>query len=318
MFGEFVDVPVVIDRVLDFLVAYHRSVDADEGRVRFHNTADLLESAQSLLDLDAIENEWFDYWLKEDSNSALDAAPLRLFIMGSNQWRNEQEWPLARTEWQDWYFHSAGNANTAIGDGTLSRQQPADEPPDHYIYDPQFPVRTLGGANCCSPHVVPWGPYDQRQIEMRSDVLCFTSPPLEDAVEVTGPIRVILYAQSDAPDTDWTAKLVDVRPDGCALNLCDFILRARYRESFTQPSLIDPATVYEYTIEVGNTANLFQPGHRIRVEISSSNFPRFDRNPNTGHAIGQDAELQAARQTIYHSPEYPSRMVLPVIPTPAH
>ena len=274
--------------------------------------------ARSLLDLDAIENEWFDYWLKEDSNSALDAAPLRLFIMGSNQWRNEQEWPLARTEWQDWYFHSAGNANTAIGDGTLSRQQPADEPPDHYIYDPRFPVRTLGGANCCSPHVVPWGPYDQRQIEMRSDVLCFTSPPLKDAVEVTGPIRVILYAQSDAPDTDWTAKLVDVRPDGCALNLCDFILRARYRESFTQPSLIVPATVYEYTIEVGNTANLFQPGHRIRVEISSSNFPRFDRNPNTGHAIGQDAELQAARQTIYHSPEYPSRMVLPVIPTPAH
>ena len=152
---------------------------------------------------------------------------------------------------------------------------------------------------------------------MRSDVLCFTSPPLEDAVEVTGPIRVILYAQSDAPDTDWTAKLVDVRPDGCALNLCDFILRARYRESFTQPSLIDPATVYEYTIEVGNTANLFQPGHRIRVEISSSNFPRFDRNPNTGHAIGQDAELRAARQTIYHSPDYPSRIALPVIPPAA-
>ena len=270
--------------------------------------------ASSMLELEVIETEWFDHWLKGEANEALESAPLRLFVMGINQWRSEQEWPLARTDWQNWYFHSAGRANTAIGDGTLSRDLPDNETPDHFVYDPRFPVRTIGGANCCSPHLVPWGPYDQRQVEMRSDVLCFTSPPLAEETEITGPIQVVLYAQSDAPDTDWTAKLVDVGPTGCAINLCDFILRARYRESFTDPTPIEPATVYQYTIDVGNTANLFRRGHQIRVEISSSNFPRFDRNPNTGHAIGQDAELRPARQTVYHSPDYPSRIVLPVIP----
>ena len=270
--------------------------------------------ASSMLELEVIETEWFDHWLKGEANEALESAPLRLFVMGINQWRSEQEWPLARTDWQNWYFHSAGRANTAIGDGTLSRDLPDNETPDHFVYDPRFPVRTIGGANCCSPHLVPWGPYDQRQVEMRSDVLCFTSPPLAEETEITGPIQVVLYAQSDAPDTDWTAKLVDVGPTGCAINLCDFILRARYRESFTDPTPIEPATVYQYTIDVGNTANVFRRGHQIRVEISSSNFPRFDRNPNTGHAIGQDAELRPAHQTVYHSPDYPSRIVLPVIP----
>ena len=270
--------------------------------------------ADSKLDLDALELEWFDHWLKDVPSDALGAAPLRLFIMGANRWRDEQEWPLARTDWQEWYFHSSGKANTAIGDGTLSRTLPAGEPADTFVYDPRFPVRTIGGANCCSPHLVPWGPHDQRQVEMRSDVLCYTSAVLDEDTEITGPIKVILYAASDARDTDWTAKLVDVSATGNAINLCDFIVRARYRESFTDPTLIEPEVVYEYTIEVGNTANVFRKGHQIRVEISSSNFPRFDRNLNTGHAIGKDAELLPAHQKVHHSQMYPSRILLPVIP----
>ena len=183
-----------------------------------------------------------------------------------------------------------------------------------FVYDPRYPVQTLGGNNCCSPEHVPWGPHDQRPVEMRGDVLCYTSPPLERDTEITGPIQVILHASSDATDTDWTAKLVDVSPGGYAMNLCDGIQRARYRESRADPTLIEPGRVYEYTIDVGVTGNVFRKGHRIRVDISSSNFPRFDRNPNTGHAVGQDAEMQPARQTIHHSREYPSRILLPVIP----
>ena len=156
-------------------------------------------------------------------------------------------------------------------------------------------MQTLGGNNCCSPDIVPWGPYDQRPVEMRRDVLCYTSEPLTADTEITGPIKLMLYAASDAPDTDWTAKLVDVSETGYAMNLCDGILRARYRESLSDPTLIEPGTVYENTIEVGVTANVFRQGHRIRLEISSSNFPRFDRNPNTGHAIGVDADMRAAR-----------------------
>jgi putative CocE/NonD family hydrolase len=149
---------------------------------------------------------------------------------------------------------------------------------------------------------------------MRGDVLCYTSEPLEADVEVTGPIKVVLYAATNAPDTDWTAKLVDVSPTGYAMNLCDGIIRARYRESFTNPTLLEPDKVYEYGIDVAVTGNVFRKGHCIRVEISSSNFPRFDRNLNTGHMLGTDAEMRPARQTVYHTREYPSHILLPVIP----
>jgi hypothetical protein len=277
-------------------------------------TGDVDFGAQSMVDLEALELRWFDYWLKGIDTGIVDEPPLRLFIMGINEWRDEHEWPLARTDWQQWHLHSGGNANTAGGDGTLAPEAADEEPPDQFVYDPEYPVQTLGGNNCCSPDIVPWGPYDQRPVEMRGDVLCYTSEPLTADIEITGPIKVTLYAASDAPDTDWTAKLVDVSETGYAMNLCDGILRARYRESLSDPTLIEPGTVYEYTIEVGVTANVFRQGHRIRLEISSSNFPRFDRNLNTGHAFGVDADMRAARQTVYHSPEYPSRILLPVIP----
>ena len=277
-------------------------------------TGDVDFGADSMADLEALELRWFDYWLKGIENGVVDEPPLRLFIMGVNQWRDEHEWPLARTTWQKWYLHSNGRANAILGDGSLSAEPPQDESSDGFVYDPRYPVQTMGGNNCCSPHIVPWGPYDQRPVEMRGDVLCYTSAPMETDMEVTGPIKAILYAATDGLDTDWTAKLVDVSPTGYAMNLCDGIIRARYRESFANPTLLEPNTVYEYEIDVGVTGNVFRKGHSIRLEISSSNFPRFDRNPNTGRAFGMDAKMRQAQQTVYHTREYPSHIILPVIP----
>jgi len=278
-------------------------------------TGDIDFGIESMVDLDALELRWFDHWLKGIDTGIVDEPPLRLFIMGINKWRDEHEWPLARTQWQKWYLHSKGNANSLIGDGHLSTNPPAQEAPDHYVYDPNYPVQTLGGNTCCSPHIVPQGPYDQRPAEMRGDVLCYTSAPLEADLEVTGPIKVVLYAATGAPDTDWTAKLVEVSPTGYAKNLCDGIIRARCRESFSEPTLLEPNRVYEYEIEVGVTGNVFQKDHRIRLDISSSNFPRFDRNPNTGHPFGMDTELRRANQMVHHAREYPSHILLPVIPS---
>ncbi|MEM7537790.1 MAG: CocE/NonD family hydrolase [Chloroflexota bacterium] len=269
--------------------------------------------AQSMADLETMELQWLDYWLKGKDNGVLDEAPIKLFIMGINQWRDEYEWPLARTDWQTWYLHSDGHANTLRGDGTLSMDAPNEEPSDSYVYDPRYPVQTKGGNTCCAPHVVPWGPYDQRSVEMRSDVLCYTTPPLTEDTEVTGPITLILYASTDCPDTDWTAKLVDVSPSGYAKNLCDGIIRARFRESYSDPTLLEPNKIYEYEIHVGVTGNVFRKGHSIRLEVSSSNFPRFARNLNTGYEFAGGTEMRTASQTIYHRAEYASRLVLPVI-----
>ena len=277
-------------------------------------TGDVDFGAHSMVDLESLELRWFDYWLRGIDNGVVDEPPLRLFIMGVNEWRDESEWPLARTEWQDWYLSSGGRANSLLGDGVLTTVAPGDQSADGFVYDPRFPVQTHGGNNCCSPHIVPWGPYDQRPVEMRSDVLCYTSAPLESDLEVTGPIEVLLHAATDGRDTDWTAKLVDVRPTGYAVNLCDGILRARYRDSLSDPSLLEPGRVYAYTIDAGVTGNVFRKGHCIRLEISSSNFPRFDRNPNTGNPIGMDAEMRAAGQTVHHSRACPSHLRLPVIP----
>ncbi len=277
-------------------------------------TGDVDFGAGSLVDLETAELRWFDYWLKGQENGVLAEAPLRLFIMGENLWRDEWEWPLARTQWQEWYLHSGGRANSLLGDGVLSTAPPAQEEPDTYVYDPRYPVQTHGGSNCCSPHVVPWGPYDQRNVEMRGDVLCYTSAPLPRDLEVTGPIKLVLYAATDGLDTDWTGKVVDVRPDGYAMSLCDGIVRARYREGGKAPKLLVEGQVYEYEIDLWVTANVFKKGHCLRLEVSSSNFPRFDRNPNTGHGFGLDTELRPARQMIHHSRTYPSHLLLPVIP----
>ena len=279
-------------------------------------TGDVDFGAPSQVDLEGLELRWFDYWLKGVDNGSADLAPLRLFIMGNNTWRDEHEWPLARTDWQRWYLHSDGQANTLLGNGMLSPREPDDEPADTFSYHPDYPVPTVGGNNCCSPHIVPWGPYDQRDVEMRADVLCYTSKVLEQDLEVTGPIRLVLHAETDGADTDWTAKLVDVWPSGYAMNLCDGILRARYRDSLTDPTPLEAGRTYRYEIDMAVTGNVFRRGHRIRLEVSSSNFPRFDRNLNTGLADPKDRTVRVARQTVWHSQTLASHVILPVIPSP--
>lgn len=268
----------------------------------------------SLLDTQRIELAWFDRWLKGSPNGAETEPPVTLFVMGANTWRDEREWPLARTKWTPYYLHSKGKANSLSGDGWLSPTPPDDEPADTYVYDPEQPVPTLGGCNCCNPEIVPWGVFDQRPIEVRDDVLVYTSPPLDQDLEVTGPIVVHLFATTDSLDTDFTAKLIDVLPDGTAWNLCDGIVRGRYRKGRGPAELLTPGEVVEFTIDCWVTSNLFRAGHAIRLEISSSNFPRFDRNLNTGAPIADDASPRIARQRIVHDSEHPSHVLLPVIP----
>jgi uncharacterized protein len=266
---------------------------------------------ESVINLRDMQAKWFDHWLKAEQTGTETWPAFRIFVMGRNQWRDEQEWPLKRTQYTPYYFRGKGAAKTADGDGTLSAEKPSDEPRDRFVYDPNDPVPTAGGCNLVG---CPAGPHDQSEVEKRNDVLVFTSDELKNELEVTGPVKVILYAASTAKDTDWTAKLVDVYPDGRAFNLCDGILRARYRESMSNPSLIEPGRIYRYAIDVWVTSNAFLPGHRIRIEISSSNFPRFDRNLNTGEPFGTGTRMIKATQTVYHNKEYPSHVILPVIP----
>jgi uncharacterized protein len=275
------------------------------------NLGELDFGAGAGFDLGKLQFEWFEYWLRDKETGIQDWPAVRLFVMGENVWRNEHEWPLSRTRFTPWYLGSGGKANSLKGDGTLSPLMPEKSPRDKFIYDPINPVPTRGGNNLIGP---PTGPFDQRGVEERNDVLVYTSPPLETDLEATGPVKVVLFAASGARDTDFTAKLVDVHPDGKAYNLCDGIIRARTRDSMAPPALIEPGKIYRYEIDLWVTSNLFKAGHRIRVEISSSNFPRFDRNPNTGHDFGIDAELAKADQIIYHDREHPSHILLPVIP----
>jgi len=251
---------------------------------------------------------WFSYWLKGIDNGIMSEPPVKIFVMGENVWREEDDWPLARALYTDYYFHSGGFANTPRGDGTLGQMPPGDEPTDSYAYDPRDPVMTnyIQEVNT--------EPRDQRVLGYRHDVLVYATDPLLQDVEVTGYPVVKLWASSTARDTDFTAKLVDVHPNGFAQNLCYGIVRARYRQSMSKPTLIRPGKVYEYTIRLQPTSNLFKAGHRIRIDISSSDFPNFDRNHNTGGDDYAEATLLKARQTVYHDGKHPSRIILPIVP----
>ena len=271
-------------------------------------------AAGAAIDLMGDMLRFYDHVLLGKDNGFADDRPVRLFVMGENVWRREDEWPLSRAVETAYYLHSDGRANSLNGDGALSVETPGDQPSDSYVYNPVNPVPTVGGGLCCDPAFMANGAYDQRWVEGREDVLVYSTPPLAEDVEVTGPVSVTLFASSSAVDTDFTAKLVDVEPSGYARNLTDGIIRARYRNPRQPAELIAPGDIIEYTIDLWATSNLFKKGHRIRVEISSSNFPRFDRNMNTGAPIGSDVEFQPALQTIYHTPEYPSRLTLPVVP----
>lgn len=268
---------------------------------------------ESNLPIRRLQFEWFDQWLKGKDTPLLSRPPVQIFVMGINRWREEREWPLERARMVPFYFEGSGHANTLNGDGRLGVKPVKHEPPDQFVFDPRNPAPTAGGAVCCTPKIFPWGPMDQRPVERRRDVLVFSSQPLVTDLEVTGPVRVVLYASTTAPDTDFTAKLVDVFPDGVARNLTDGILRLRYRKSLEKPELAEPGKVYKITIDAGVTSNVFLKGHRIRLEISSSNFPRFDRNPNTGTPVADEVRLRKALQTIYHDKEHPSHVLLPIV-----
>jgi putative CocE/NonD family hydrolase len=226
-------------------------------------------------------------------------------------WRGEDEWPLARTVYTRYHLGSATGANSMFGDGTLTPEPSSSPGTDRYEYDPARPVPTLGGPIMHRDFA---GPHDRRPVERRDDVLVYTSEPLERDLEVTGPVEMTLYASSSARDTDFAATLVDVYPDGRAINICEGLQRARFRESIEESALIEPGRVYRYTIDMWETSIVFKAGHRIRVEVTSSNFPRMDRNPNTGNRPGMDAETQAASQTVHHGGERASHITLPVIP----
>ncbi len=281
---------------------------------------DLDFGPEALVDLNAEDLRWYDHWLKGIDTGIMDEPPIKLFVMGRNQWRHENEWPLARTEFTPWFLHSGGRANTLWGDGSLSLDPPGAEQADRFVYDPEDPVPTVGGNNStwtlmkfAADQIVP-GPVDQRAVERRDDVLVYTGPVLDRDLEITGPLQVVLYAASSARDTDFTAKLVDVWPDGRAIHIAEGIIRARHRSGLSKSELLEPGTVQEYRIELASTSNVFRQGHRLRVEISSSNFPRFDRNHNTGGSIATGTSLEVAHQTVLHTAEHPSHILLPVIP----
>jgi uncharacterized protein len=263
------------------------------------------------MNIGQLQKKWFDYWLRDQETGVQEWPAFQIFVMGENTWRGENEWPLVRTQFTPFFLHSAGNAADIAGDGALDFGQPEASGSDTFKYDPDNPAPTAGGNNLGG---APAGPFDQTRVEQRSDVLVYSSAPLKDSVEVTGPVTMILYAASTAKDTDFTAKLVDVHPDGKAYNLCDGIIRARWRDSRTTASLLAPGEVCRYEIDLWVTSNVFKPGHRIRVEISSSNFPRFDRNPNSGLPFGTDTEVLSATQTIFHGGERASHLLLPIIP----
>jgi putative CocE/NonD family hydrolase len=267
------------------------------------------ETETDFLDLHV---RWYDYWLKGIRNGIDEEPPITIFVMGANKWRQEREWPLARTEWTSYYLGSKGKANSLRGDGTLSTSRPGPiGSVDSYSYDPANPVPTLGGQ--ISTYAQWQGPRDRRSVQERNDVLLYTSPPLESDVEVTGPVEVKLYAASSAVDTDFTGTLTEVYPDGKAVHICEGIRRASFRSSLEHPTPIVPGDIYEYTISLWETSNVFKAGNRIRLEISSSNFPRFARNLNTGQSFATTTEMKTAQQTIYHDEQHPSRLVLPII-----
>lgn len=266
--------------------------------------------AHALIDLRAYELRWFDAWLKHQDDGITREPAARIFVMGKNEWRDENEFPLARTQYTNFYFHSGGNANSRYGDGTLALEMPRDEKPDKYAYDPARPTPYVTDATSSQIG----GPDDYAALQQRGDVLVYVTPPLEKDVQVIGPVRVVLYASSSAVDTDFTALLYDLHPSGFAQRLCDGIVRARYRDGMESASLIEPNKIYKFEIDVWNTCHVFFAGHCIGVQIASAAFPKYDRNLNTGEDLATGTRMEIAQQMIYHDAEHPSAVVLPMIP----
>ncbi|MBS3819893.1 CocE/NonD family hydrolase [bacterium] len=254
--------------------------------------------------------EWFDYWLKGEDNGILEKTPhFQYYTMGRNEWKSSKNWPPEKAEMVTFYLNSQGNANSVFGDGVLSTKRPGPEDhPDEFTYDPDYPVPTHGGGFCCMGSNFEPGSFDQRQIEARDDVLVYSTDPLEEGIEISGPVEITLYVSSDVKDTDFTVKLVDVYPDGRAYNLCDTIQRVRYRKGYDKEVFMEEGEVYKVPVSSMSTSNYFAPGHRIRIEVSSSNFPRYARNLNTGGNNYDEKEGVVAHNKVHHSDVYPSQI----------
>ena len=274
-----------------------------------------LAAGSAAADLTSLHRRFFDRWLRGDEDALAGVPRVHIFVMGVDHWRDENDWPLPDTQYLPYYLGGGGSANSAQGDGTLSRAAPTVENCESFVYDPLCPVPSRGGRMLLAASRNAVGPVDQRDVEARDDVLCFTTEVLEGPVEVTGHISLVLHVKSSAVDTDFTGKVVDVFPDGRAICLTEGILRVRYRNSLVQPELMEPGQLYEIVVDLAATSNVFRSGHRIRLEVSSSNFPRYDRNTNTGHAMAQDAEddMCVAVNQVLHGPRHLSRLVMPVI-----
>ncbi len=263
---------------------------------------------------DEVTLHWYDFLFKGAQNEFATSKAVKIFVMGIDQWRDEDDWPLARAKSTKYFLHSQGRANRSRGDGSLSIAAPGAEPSDKFVYNPAKPVPTIGGPLCCDGDHLAAGPRDQRSVEERDDVLVYSTSPLDHDLEVTGPVRLEFFAASSAVDTDFTAKLLDVAPDGTAINLTEGILRARYRDSQATSAPLVRGQAYQLSVDLWATSNVFRRGHRLRLELSSSNFPRFDRNLNTGELAANSTTWVTATNTIFHDKTHPSALILPVVP----
>lgn len=261
------------------------------------------------------ELRWFDHYLKGEDNGIDREPPVEIFYMGINQWSYAPHWPLPNTKYTPYFLSSRGHANSLRGDGVLSTAEPSGSAFDRYLYDPNLPVPTLGGNNCCGTPTIA-GPKDQRPVEGREDVLVYSSELLTEPLAIAGPVKMKLFASTDGRDADFMVKLVDVYPNGFPMNVAEGMLRARFRQGLDRMELLEPNKVYEFEIDMRGTANVFQRGHRIRVDITSSDFPQFDRNPNTGADLYTSDQTRIAKQTVFHTAGSASYILLPVVAIP--
>lgn len=283
-------------------------------RATEHTMVGEMDMGDARFDYDALVYGWFDHYLKGEDSPALAKQPkVMYYVMGANRWKNAQTWPPAGTTQQTLFLGSGGSANTLYGDGTLQASAPAQDMPDRYVYDPANPVRTLGGGGCCQGKTK-FGSFDQREQEARNDILVYQTEPLKQGVELSGPITVTLYVDSSAKDTDFTFKLIDVQPDGRSLNITENIQRMRYRDGYDKLVWMEPGKVAKVTFQPIDTAYYFKPGHRLRLDVSSSNFPRFDRNLNTGGNNYDEEHGVIAHNAVHHGAQYPSSVTLTVMP----
>lgn len=266
------------------------------------------------LDYDALTYSWFDYWLKSEENGIKSKMPrVQYYTMGSNKWQQSETWPPMDAKATTYYLSSAGKANTRNGNGSLVLSPPKTDQADEFVYDPLNPVPSFGGNVCCIGNAIQGGSFDQQTMELREDILVYSTPVLTEDVEISGFIESVLYVSSDAKDTDFTLKLIDVYPDGKAYNLDETIQRVRYREGYEKEVFMEKDKVYEVKLSALSTSNFFPKGHQIRIEISSSNFPRFERNLNTGGNNFDESKGVIAKNKVHHSSKYPSRIILPMI-----